>query len=289
MIARSEQIRNLYLAILNREPDQEGWESYTNSTLTISEITTLMLASNEYSDILFRKSIHKMEGLVEDEKLKYNKTIIYQDDTLCVEFYQHKIPSSQVVFSVSGLGQVRDLSHMGYFGKRLLEFGFDVVFFKTLSENFYDDVTEEILNKVQATVGNNYIKHQSISLCMGSFINVEFSKKLSLDTALLMSPNFKFRYPSVYDNNLLDKNKISSDCKYYIVYNPNELVDVDSANYYYNFLPKDQTVKIQIPDREKVHPVTTTLINNDIYIKFCEEILCNGNIINHLSVKKEIV
>jgi len=47
--ARRESVRQLYLSLLKRDPDQQGWDYWTNSSLTLDGVKSGIMSSYEYT------------------------------------------------------------------------------------------------------------------------------------------------------------------------------------------------------------------------------------------------
>jgi hypothetical protein len=45
---KRESVRQLYLTLMQREPDQQGWDYWTNSPYSVDQIRTMMMNTTEY-------------------------------------------------------------------------------------------------------------------------------------------------------------------------------------------------------------------------------------------------
>lgn len=269
-MSRKEEIKRLYLGILNREADVEGLIQYLKSDMSIEHIRKDIYESQEYRNLLYTNNFN---ALVEDHKNKITRHIIYSNSGIVIDYYQHNTPSNDLIFSVSGLlPHDINLNNIGFHGKRLLQLGYDVVFFNSNNNNFFQDITPEILELVNLNIKRQYNKRLGIGLCMGGFGTIKFSKQLGISRAILLSP-----WNNGYS---IDKDLVSTECEYYVVCNYNNIEDKQNFEYICSILPKHNTTKIRVDDLPGVHDTTFTLRVGGLFSKFCREILHHGKIID---------
>lgn len=267
-----KKITELYKKILKRNPDKEGLKYYTNSNLSLHQIESELFNSKEYELNNYKDAF---EYLQEDLKKSITKTTIYSGERVVIDYYKHNTPKNNLVFSINGLLiDGVNLNNLGFYGKKLLEWDYDVIFFNSNELNYYKSVPIEVLENIKTSIVKNYNNIISIGVCMGATTAIELSKNFNIKKSILFAPSQK-------DGYTINKNDISTECHYYIACNYNHLEDKRYFDYFCNLIPKENLTKIRVDDDSGVHAVGLTLKRAGILSDFFRELLKNEKIIDN--------
>lgn len=282
---RIQSITELYKTILKRNPDKLGLRTYVNSNLSIDEIRNEFFNSEEVK-ILYRN----LHGSHESANASYIKEELFTNGLTKIDYYRQKqIPNNKkIAITARGLSKELSLEDLGIWGKKLLEAGYDVIAFKSHTEQFYSDVDVEVYDKI-TNILKDYDTKIGVGISMGCYLLINFSKLFKLKKCFL----FGFRRQFI-DNEIIvvekeiDKNNFYRDTHFSFFMNPNNLVDCQNFECIVDYLPKDNFDLYHIEDDSSIHVPLYTLYGHskELYTKFANLIITEQSVLNHPLIRK---
>lgn len=114
--------------------------------------------------------------------------ILVSDPNLRIDYSRCGESPKGLAYTFTALG-FKKANGPGFGTEFLLKNGWDVVSFKALRNSWYQDVTEEMLEKA-ATVGQGYSDIVTYGSSMGGFAAVAFANALGATRAIAIAPQF---------------------------------------------------------------------------------------------------
>jgi hypothetical protein len=274
-ILRRQKINKLYEKILMRPADESGLFHYTHSNHSIEEIEFILKNSIEARSVLVN------QAMCSDSIDNTIHNILFKNEHTQVEYIKHNIQSDKVVITFRGHSPELELNGFGFWGKKLFNQGYDIICFKTISDNCYEDVLEESYIKIENILKSYNLKY-GIGISMGCYPMIKHSNKFKLNKAYGLSPRVH-----TYDNktnktfHLRNIDNVDNDCEYFMFNNFSNLDDNLELNYFLNYLPKENVKIYNVNDSNNVHGIIDTLYNNNIYLNFIESLFVEHKVLFH--------
>lgn len=187
---------------------------------------------------------------------------LFSSEGLRVDYFQageSRVRQLAFTFTPFTLGNDLTLAGTGYGGDFLLKNHYDIIAFKSIRNNWYQDVSPELLAAVEEFAGSfepAYERRVGYGSSMGAYAAVQFSRALNLDVVLGLSPQFaidedfdrRWAVPAqaIEFRHRLDASAISPRCKYYFVYDP-ETADRLHIDKFRELIGAAQIVEVRTP------------------------------------------
>jgi tetratricopeptide (TPR) repeat protein len=189
--------------------------------------------------------------------MSFDQKIIYSDENIRIEhFFNVDIKNFKVAF-VFTPSHNRNLEGNPFGGNIFLKNGFDVIAFKNINDDWYQNIPRAIFNLLEQLIDNNkYTYKVSYGSSMGGFAAIVFSNLLKLDLSVSFSPQYSISEPfdkrweyyshKIKFNYLMDSDNIFIGCKFHIFYD-NKSLDCVQVNHLKKLIPKENLFLIKIP------------------------------------------
>ncbi|GJE57322.1 hypothetical protein [Methylobacterium thuringiense] len=186
-----------------------------------------------------------------------SNNILLEVDKFRVEFFFNSIEKHErIAFVFSNHGNT-SLDGMPDGGSTLYGAGYDVICFKTTANDWYQTLPFEIFDKIsQLIYERSYQRVVGYGFSMGGFAAAVFSKLLSCDTVLLLSPQYSVRdsfdtrwhyaVPHVNWRYELTDESISKTTKFLIFYD-NKDIDKFQIEKFIKLIPSDNLTLKSVP------------------------------------------
>lgn len=218
------------------------------------------------------------------------KTIFQSEFTRIDYFYREKNSKLAFIFSNQVISDL-DGNHSG--GNFLFQNSFDVINFKNINLDWFQNLPNEIFNKIEAALIKKYDSRVAMGHSMGGYASIAFSGIFNFDIALSFAPqheftlNDDFRFLEDFKKNsnwpyAISGKTVSKSCKYYIVYDRCDL-DIIHINKLNEILPAQNTTEIALPYAS--HEVTGYLHEIGL-LKNLSLAILSGNPISDLNLRK---
>lgn len=159
--------------------------------------------------------------------------------TLVVDFFSSGKARPFVAFTFTP-AKNSDLEGDGFAGRFLLDNGFDVIAFKNIQDDWYQNINPQDLRKISGFASRrSYHQRVAYGSSMGGFAAIAFSACLSIDRVLSISPQFDIRLPADQRwqafarkldwNHSITTATLRRDCRYFVIYDDrcNDRLHVD--------------------------------------------------------------
>lgn len=183
---------------------------------------------------------------------------VFRAEYLAIDYYIGPANNDRLMFTFTEAGN-RQTDGFGFGGKFALEHGFDVIAFKSNTDNWYQETVDCHLINIDGILklfGSKYSWKCTYGSSMGGYAALKLAKRLGANAALALSPQFDITADwdvrwSVQGNSLKKMDTFRSDdvsfeCIYTIVYDP---YDSDKLHYekYMAEIPKDRLIGLRTP------------------------------------------
>lgn len=219
----------------------------------------------------------------------------YQSDFLSIDFFPcyNEAKAKNIAFIFNPNGN-RRLNGNPYGGNLLCRNGFDVISFKTISDDWYQSVPRYVFDLITLLLGERkYTKKVAYGSSMGGYAAIAFSKLLKCDAVLAYSPQFKIDQPfdtrwQSFANKIswiyeINRESINQSCQFFLVYDNKDL-DGQHIEKMRSFFPADMLTEIELP--YVGHPAIDYCADLDIVKSVSLDVLQNGDI-SALKIRQE--
>ncbi|MEP2528018.1 MAG: hypothetical protein ABJH78_08560 [Lentilitoribacter sp.] len=186
--------------------------------------------------------------------------ILYHGEDFCVEYY--KSNSDTLVYTFNSLGY-RDYTNPSFAQKFVTDNGMDLIAFKTIKDNWFQNVTRDALETVSTfALSKGYEKIITYGASMGGYASIVFSKMLMADIVIAVAPQYAI--DQNYDRRWANKAKNFKwihdieayrpyNASFYILYDNHFKPDVEHVFRFQKLLNKGNVELIKCPHSEH-HP-----------------------------------
>ena len=163
-----------------------------------------------------------------------NSIVLYVDDSQKIEYFFDAAVSNTALAFVFGPSMNRVLEGNGHGGEVFLENAFDVIAFKTISDDWFQNIPDQIFATIDEFVmQKGYEFKVGYGSSMGGYAGIVFSKKLNLDKVVAFSPQYSIdeSFDRRWENSSqqiefvhrITGHTVSQECKFLILYDPSDL------------------------------------------------------------------
>jgi GT2 family glycosyltransferase len=211
---------------------------------------------------------------------RISSEIIYENSICRVEFFYDSSGINDRVAFVFSSGGNRELSGNNFGGSFLSQNGFDVVAFKVINDDWFQNIPEFIFEKIERLISiRNYQERVALGTSMGAYGALVFSKYLLVDKVLAycsqfrIDQSFDYRWQECAKKIVwryrIDLKSIRQDCKYHFIYDSRS-TDFLHFQLIKNFIPQARLGFTCIPyvGHDIVHYLHETNQLNQLTIDF---------------------
>lgn len=214
--------------------------------------------------------------------------IFFQDTGTRVELFRSEKGGANKIVIIFNPVTNKNLEGNKFGGSLLNDNGFDVIQFKSINDDWYQSIPENIFNELNIFIQEaGYGLICSYGSSMGGHAAILFSKKLNCNICLALSPQYSIYEAydtrwSIYAKNikfkyLMGEDNISKCCKYFIYFDPKD-DDSKHIDRFKNIIKKSQLYLEKIP--YSGHPVTDFLVQTGTLKKIPLHIFNEGELLN---------
>jgi GT2 family glycosyltransferase len=216
--------------------------------------------------------------------VRINTKIIYENSACCVEFFYDPSGINDRVAFVFSSGGNRELVGNNFGGNFLSKNGFDIVAFKVINDDWFQNIPEFIFEEIERLISiRNYRERVALGTSMGGYGALVFSKSLMVDKVLVYCPqyridqHFDYRWQDCANKIVwryrIDSESIRQECKYHFLYDSKS---TDSLHFELikNFIPSAKLGYTCIPyvGHEIVHYLHETNQLNQLALDFFNDV-----------------
>lgn len=122
---------------------------------------------------------------------------IFSTSNLCADYIQSPVSNGVLVVTFTERGN-RDLAGLGFGSQFLIKYGFDVVAIKTNVDFWYENLSNDLIDKIISRTGvlsRKYSAKIAYGSSMGGYAAIKFARVLDVDCVLSISPLYDIKDP----------------------------------------------------------------------------------------------